>query len=723
MASLTERKVIDLLGDLEEGNLDFESVSGGEYIHRIFEIYRIAREAAKLGDAAIAPIIARSADLNQSQRLFALLLLQHHPLPEAFDFVFAQAARGEQLTRCQAVRVMSMLRDPSTRNLLESLAQDEDSSVRKEALTGLNQGDEALSLETVLPALSDKDASTRREAVKSVSKMSGTKTTNILLDMIADPQMGVAFEAKRALQQRLQDHDLLPDLIYALGRKGRYTRQYAVELMDKSKDPRMIDALTEHFTICENKALRTQIIKILAKSGQPEALPVLWAGLRDKAREVVEASLRGLKKIPNEGNLDQLAVYAKNLSEVDYMSKPFEVEDMLVSAVSAIKSEKSNELLYDLATYYTVEITQAALKALQKRKLSIDPSVFKARLSNTKDPRDFDNLLSAYLDTRPDGIDLDSISRPVKKTTPAGAEREEESKTGFREIGQLELEAMSDVDALEYLGHWAAHEGRDASSAVHRLKRIEGGEAILILRKILRHKDIYSRAFAGKALVERGYAGLDARDRAAIAVVFRDQEELVATGAVGIDVMAPLMAAGQTSLIRVEMLNLFWESGHPERVDAAIRLVSGYQGDRTDKAAFSLLKGAKDEAEKKVLAAFTGRNNPGIRKETAKLLGHYKTIEAVEALIQAFQQDAYMLVSCSEALGKIKDEKAVAPLIEALSWAEEGPPLSSVLNALQRLKANRAIPTLKQLEIKRPRLQKKRDQVVKKLTSLRCGIS
>jgi HEAT repeat protein len=702
ISDISQRKFLKILKIAGQSQHQAETGSLANYMNNYFLLNDLARAASSFGKKIIPVLLEEGSSLNYSQIIFALLILREMPSDEAIDFLIKCAQSEDAWIRYHATAALGKIDHAAITKVLTNLSQDEDSLVRNTAVSALADLTATDNFEIFLPRLEDEDPQVRREAVKAIAEIPGIRSTDTLIQMLADAQMGVAFEAKRALQKRLKEIDLIPQLVGSLNRKGRYTRMYAVELLEKSKDKRAINPLMEYLEICDNKALRAQIVKALAKTKQAEVLPALWARLKDPSREVVAAVMAGLKKFRSEETIRHLREVCNSASSVNLD------DDILLSLISSANSPESEQLLRELLLHKDTGIATAAADALSKKNITIESAYLQGRLRCEDFRPEFERLKKVFSALLAEGDNFDSV------TPPEEAKYEEKLHSVFAQLGREELNALNDEKALEYLATVITEYSFDTSLVVNRLKSIPGSQAKLLLRNLLKHRDIYARAYAAKALLAKGTRLTD-EDYAAMSIVYRQYNELRNLGDAAIRVIEPFVKSGSQSIVSVEMLTMFWDSGHPDRVESAIKFLSGYYGDRTDKTAFLLLKNAKEEAEKQVLKAFEESDSLGIRIETAKLLGHYKTKAAVETLIAGLQGNKLLLASCAEALGKIKDKRAIEPLIAVVKWCEEGPALNKVMDALLKLKARDAVEALQVRDIKRPKLQEKKRMVIEKL--------
>ena len=104
------------------------------------------------------------------------------------------------------------------------------------------------------------------------------------------------------------------------------------------------------------------------------------------------------------------------------------------------------------------------------------------------------------------------------------------------------------------------------------------------------------------------------------------------------------------------------------------------------------LKARKDI--KGLIKALRYRKDEGVRQAAAESLGKIKDRRAVEPLIAALKDESFSVrQAAAEALGKIKDRRAVEPLSAALKDAE-GPVRLAAAESLGKIKDRRAVEPL-----------------------------
>ena len=716
---ILDKKIDKLLDSLPGGNEQSvdSSMMSAAYVNQYLKICTDARILAKSGDAVIPQLVERWPSLAGLQVLFALVVFENVKNHTPVQLILEKATAGGQIIQQCALQALSAIADPSVRAQVEELTRSDNHVIREEAVHCLVAIGPHESFPVLRELINDEESDIRLAVIESLNSVDDPSVISLLFDALADPQMGVAYHAKQHLKKLVKQHDFSSDLIAGLDRKGRYTRDYVIELMGAVKDELFIQPLIDHYEICDNKKRRELILRTLAKYKNKQILKVLALAVSDRVKDVQIYALKLIKRFKwTECTpiLVDCAITLARRSEESYLSHP--LGEVYVKAVSAIKDSQAGDLLKLLSKHPDGGIQKETCTVLAQRGVTVEGEDIQELLKTTC----FSKLRSI--------INADSkTTQPHRSSEPAEELIDNAPPEKIAEAPDAgKIAKMTDREVIACAADCFGKNVHSPENLINRLAKIGGSESILLLRSQLQHTRITVRAGSVDALLRLGVSDLTNKDLVltVLSNVRHLQHKVREYGQAGIDATIEYLSFPVSGSYGVDLLNILEESNHPKRFDVFTKLLGNPSDKEVIKTLTSIVKNTKTEMEPLItreIINYDTNSRWGVSHifECINIAGIYKSTEVVDKLIELIQSENKKgyIRACADALGRIKDKRAVVPLIDAVTWAEEGPALNAVMTSLVKFKANEAVDTLNAREIKRPAVAKKRDECVAKLNS------
>ena len=498
--------------------------------------------------------------------------------------------------------------------------------------------------------------------------------------------------------------------------KGKYVKDFVIELMGVTRNKMHVEFLINHYEICNNKIRRQLIVKTLGILKDKRLVPVYDQAINDQP-EIIEETIGQIKKLKWHELFDILINAAVSVFDKHIPFLSYNLEELYIKAINANKNELSIELLQLLTIHKRENIRKLAVKSLHDKNSDIRIS----KLEELLKKEEFLTLAKA--------LDLHTKAEPIDNEPEFTVKQEDFSDTlpCIYGVTPQDLNSMTDSEILSAA---SLHFGKGVEHPdvlISFLEKIGNAEAKLLIRSQLNHENMSVRAKACQALLRLGDKNLTDSEmvNAALHAQAWEQHRALDYGAIGNTVIGEYLTQHYVEDLSLDVLKSFCESDHPNKHEIIVHFIDRIKNKELFKYLDKFVKSSKEHMashiQDKILNYDLNRMyvSAGINK-LIYYIGVYKNNEVVEKLIKfthAQHKHAYIR-SCADAFARIKDPRCTKALCESLSWAKEGPDLKSVIAALQKLKAKEAIEPLSNLVIKREPIAKMRDDCIEKLKNL-----
>lgn len=316
--------------------------------------------------------------------------------------------------RMDATLTLGLLRDRrAVKPLIKVLKDnDEDASVRAQAIISLNRLDSDIIIEPLIKALKDDDKRIRQKAASVFVALFENEEGVVfkkgqaikpLLSAMNDNDTKVRIEVIRALGL-VRDKKVNSHLIKALSDRNDGVRQIAIRVLssngDKKALPYIEDAMQD-----KNYEVRKEATMAYSVLKGSESIPYLINMLQDSNIEVKRQAILSLGAFTGRNTVDALLGVVKDINE--------DIRIRLTAISSLAKIYKDSGVFIDLLNDNNYEIRKEALRCLGilKDNKAIDPLINKVTddhrevrreaalaLGGFKNSRAFDVLVKVLLD-------------------------------------------------------------------------------------------------------------------------------------------------------------------------------------------------------------------------------------------------------------------------------------------------------------------------------------
>ncbi|MCM8768252.1 MAG: HEAT repeat domain-containing protein [Candidatus Omnitrophica bacterium] len=211
---------------------------------------------------------------------------------------------SKENTQKNIAKLLIKMKSPSSAKIFIELLQQDDSSLRAEAVMALGviRCDQAV--EPLIKLIADREPSVRKEVALALGEIGQPQAFSALVSLLTDNVPGVRAAAVKALG-RLNHPESVPHLCEKLKDKEEIVRWSAAASLGQLKDPRtvlpLIQALSDsHFLVRANAAWSLGLV------GDRQATEPLICLLRDKDVQVKIQAVRALGRIGDSRAVESL---------------------------------------------------------------------------------------------------------------------------------------------------------------------------------------------------------------------------------------------------------------------------------------------------------------------------------------------------------------------------------------------------------------------------------
>ena len=369
---------------------------------------------------AVSPLIRVLEDEDPVVRQEAVRALGYSESYRACIPVTRVLGDTNKEVRMAATKTLGLLRD---RRAVEPLIKvlndnDEDSSVRAQAIIALNRLDSDIIIEPLIKALNDEDKRIRQKAASVfVALFENEEGVVFKKDLAIKPLLSamndnvpmVRIEVIKALGF-IKDTQVNSHLIKALSDEDGGVKQMAIKVSSSIGDKKALPYI-ENAMQDQNYEVRKEATMAFSVLKGSESIPYLVNMLKDSNIEVKRQAFISLGAFTDKNTLDILLGVIKNVNEDKHIR---------LSAISSlVKINKEPGIFIDLLDDSNYEIRKEASRCLGvlKDKRATDPLIKKVAddnkevrreavlaLGGFKNSRAFDTLVKVLLDKDEDDI-------------------------------------------------------------------------------------------------------------------------------------------------------------------------------------------------------------------------------------------------------------------------------------------------------------------------------
>ena len=646
---------------------------------------------------ALAELLARWPAADTKLRVFILKIIRGSTDPRVDALLHTACREADRSVRIEA---LSALRkgDPQADAVLHAACRDADARIRSIALSKL-RADDPQWPELLLAALADPDAMVRADAVSQTKE--GTpeaRVTDALLKLLDDPD--VCHAAAERLKD-MRDPRLVEPLLALMQDPAHWTAGLTV--LETQSDPRAIPALLAVLSAesGEDEVLDTEgdtwngamATRALVRIGPPAVEPLLRLA---RAAEPMPRR-RAAKAL---GALCHPKIIPALIGLLD--NPDVTVRLAAIEALDRQGDMRGYEALMPLLEDNEAEVRQAAAEAL----------------AGCRDPRLIE-LLAKMLDER------DAASR--------AAAAEALSYFSDPRVPPLMLRALRDKDDLVYMsalqgnGRWVTERrivdalltldlSRYDDELIDRLRTADAAVVVPSLLNALKSRDAGRRAVAAEALG----AFPTPEAKAALLKALTDRDEYVrdaagtSLGAFDDPAILPGLAAmlkkTRDTATRADLIRAMRHYGRPAADVLLPLLPAPCSAQERCSIILSLGETGDQQTVEPLIAELRNVTSP-CRVEAAQALRELGDARAVEPFIAVLQEadkharPAYWFTDwwqgedrygvAIDALGKLKDPRAVEPLMRALANEENPSHAAGIIDSLRRIGDRRAMEAIR----------------------------
>lgn len=639
-----------------------------------------------------------------------------------------------------AVHVLGKIGSIDAVDPLIRLLDDKDISVRSAVVLALRDIGSPKAVEALIEALKDKESLVRATSAQTLGEMGDTKAVGPLLRLFSDREDFVQDAAINALGM-LGDSRAVAPIIEKLKLPITYSRaqpRSAASALGMIKDPAAVPALIEVLESRKDKALLERSIEALGKIGDPRAIDPINQVL-GTSPDIRKAAVGALGSLGNPDDvLSRLIVdnwwqvsvaAAEKLVEI---GDPKAVKSLIsvlghedhrvrISAcrgLAEIGDQSTVEHLVPLLGDEKGEVREECSKALMSFGDAAAPALAEAMGRSSAIIRG--NAALLLVEVQPEAavrpllplledshfeiqkmaayllgtLKAEAAVEPLIALLEEGRVIREAASAALAAIGRPALEPL-----MEALGHPDENIGRAAGSALVQM----GRESIPVLIAALESENPDKRAQAASALGDLN----DASAVASLVKAYKDPEAGVRNNVVYALSKIAHPAAFETLMKALEDPNVYSRAhaawglgfiGDERAVPALIARLDDY--DIRNALIGALVKIGKPAVEPLIQSLFHRSNRRydvfSRRGRAIEALGEIKDERAVLPLIQIMESGKGDPIKAARALGEIGDPRALIPLCNLLKVVHESQ-LPDVVRILGELKDMQAVELLIQL--------------------------
>lgn len=581
---------------------------------------------------------------------------------------------------------------------IEEVTQSPDEKIRKTGLEILSRiyiKDDNLKLRYFIRSRKDPSPVVRVLSVRQLGIRRIDKVIELLLDAVNDTDETVRAEAIKGLW--IKDDRVVAVLIKAMNDNSEMVRIAAARALGAIADKRGVDSLLKSLKD-KNEENRTFVIESLGKIGDDRAVDPLIEALNDPSAMIREKVIKALDGFKNEKILDAVAPFLGKIG--DGKSIPDPAAHTFLSV--AQRTFKENMKIYrkeDGTRFVSKEPGES--EGVFIRKVMVHPRAADILINKMNDP-DPAVRLSAMLiynfeDPRMEPYlirHLDDPSSQIRKaafalirvfggksTVPRVIEALKDIDRGVRMEAVLALGEFQDKRAIEPLVEKLKDtESSVKEAALEALVTFDDPKVLDLLVELLKNDSSIIRSLYIEYIKKRP-------DKRAIAPLIS------------------LIQKDPDMRVRREALESLGKFDDPRISDINIMMLSDKSADIKNQAMMNIKK-RPDKRAVEQLIPFLRDHRSSESFHAAETLGKIGDTRALSPLIDALRGEfgkdagnaAQMRVKAAEALGLLKDRKAVPALIAVINNPNEWPTLRQVsLKALGEIGDPSAFDAVKSL--------------------------
>ena len=260
-------------------------------------------------------------DENPMIRNFALDELLSQKNTELVSLFASELGNGSPKIRINAARALAATKAPEALDALAQLAtQDDEPSIRKLAVVSLGKLKSSRALPGLILALEDESPDVRKSAVESLGQLNDRRAVIPILGLLADENIEVRNSAIQTLGI-LNDPEATPDLIHVLDTDGGRERISAVIALAGIGDPHAVDRLVECALHEKDHTVRKEATLAVSRMGDYEIGERLIDALDHENSFSRENAIELLERRNDPEALEPLANIAINDSEPKIRSR------------------------------------------------------------------------------------------------------------------------------------------------------------------------------------------------------------------------------------------------------------------------------------------------------------------------------------------------------------------------------------------------------------------
>ncbi len=315
-------------------------------------------------------------DQNNCATIFRLLQAKTDPalIPELVNRL---SARQPEIRR-MLVQTLAQYRNDQVVGHLQSMLQDPDKSVRKEALKGLGMANAPLDVGELCELLRDADMAIQSQAIDAIVQLNDPQTVDHLLGILEDEQEYVRRAAVEVLNA-IADTDAIKDLLVAIKDRDWWVRERAADALTKIGGPKVVDAMLELIQD-DDQFVRRTAIEVINAHMDERAYDHLIRAIHDTDWWVRERAMDALGSLRDERAVPHLL----ELLESEPASRA-----IVIRTLGAIGSPRAIphlvRRLEDTETTVKREVLQALPKLVDERTA---PSIKRAITGRTGQAKD-----------------------------------------------------------------------------------------------------------------------------------------------------------------------------------------------------------------------------------------------------------------------------------------------------------------------------------------------